>query len=101
MISAVAAGCESATEWEAAISTVCASIRFAMWRWASGGIAWSCEATRYQDGSDFQAATEGASSKIAANGRWRTASTLTSSSERSPAKASLYFSGAIDHPTAV
>jgi len=38
-----------------AISTVVAPMRLANWRSASGGIASSFWATRYQDGRDFQA----------------------------------------------
>src|SRR6059036_4141026 len=43
--------------WLDGISTVSAPIRAANWRSASGGIASSFCATRYQDGSDFHAGT--------------------------------------------
>ena len=43
--------------WLAATSTVVAPIRVANWRSACGGIASSYWATKYHDGSDFQAGT--------------------------------------------
>ena len=88
MRSATAFGCESAIECDASTSIVCAPARLAMWRSASGGIALSAVATTAQDGSVFHAAACARSSKIAANGRWLTARTRVTSSERSAANAS-------------
>src|SRR6266571_5774469 len=45
-------------------SMVVAPIRLANMRSASGGIAWSCAATRYQHGSDFHAGTPITSVKV-------------------------------------
>src|SRR5258708_38926234 len=52
---ATSSGCETIATWLDGTSTVVAPMRLAKWRSASGGIAWSSVATRYQDGSDFQA----------------------------------------------
>src|SRR5260370_39396931 len=48
-------GCETIATWLDGTSMVVAPIRLANKRWASGGSAWSSAATRYQDGSAFQA----------------------------------------------
>src|SRR6266852_2364471 len=50
-------GCETIATWLEGISVVVAPIRVANWRSAAGGSASSFWATRYQDGSDFQAGT--------------------------------------------
>src|SRR5947209_2885902 len=50
--------------WLEGISTVVAPMRLANRRSASGGIAWSSAATRYQDGSVFQAGTAITSPKV-------------------------------------
>src|ERR1700693_283260 len=54
---ATSAGWETIATWLDAISTVVAPMRAANWRSASGGRAWSSAATRYHDGSVFQAGT--------------------------------------------
>src|SRR5260370_24963259 len=54
---ATSPGRETIARWLDAISTVAAPIRLANRRSASGGSAWSSAATRYQDGSVFQAGT--------------------------------------------
>src|SRR6476660_7293594 len=54
---ATSVGCETIGTWLEGTSVVVAPIRVANWRSASGGIASSFWATRYQDGSDFQAGT--------------------------------------------
>src|SRR5712671_5000934 len=48
-------GWETIATWLDGTSMVVAPIRLANRRWASGGSAWSSVATRYQDGSAFQA----------------------------------------------
>src|SRR5260221_14296328 len=48
-------GWETIATWLDGTSMVVAPIRLANRRWASGGSAWSSAATRYQDGSAFQA----------------------------------------------
>src|SRR5260221_1581471 len=50
-------GWETIATWLDGTSTVVAPMRLANRRSASGGIAWSSAATRYQDGSAFQAGT--------------------------------------------
>src|ERR1700745_704677 len=57
MSCATSPGWETIGTWLEGISTVMAPVRAANWRSASGGIAWSAVATRYQDGSVFQAGT--------------------------------------------
>src|SRR5438132_12180501 len=54
---ATSSGWETIATWLDGTSTVVAPIRLANSRSASGGIAWSSAATRYQDGTDFQAGT--------------------------------------------
>src|SRR3984893_17688543 len=54
---ATSPGCETIATWLEGISTVVAPMRLANMRSASGGSAWSSAATRYQDGSAFQAGT--------------------------------------------
>src|SRR5689334_12146347 len=54
---ATSPGWETIGTWLDEISTVVAPMRLANMRSASGGSAWSSAATRYQDGSDFQAGT--------------------------------------------
>src|SRR6266571_8613866 len=51
------AGWETMATWLDGTSMVVAPMRLANSRSASGGMAWSWVATRYQDGSDFQAGT--------------------------------------------
>src|SRR5260370_16389965 len=50
-------GWETSAAWLEGTSMVVAPMRLANRRWASGGSAWSSAATRYQDGSAFQAGT--------------------------------------------
>jgi hypothetical protein len=70
MRSATAVGCETATEWEASISSIArAPARCAMKRCASGWIIRSRVPTMAHDGSVFQAATCARSSNTAANER--------------------------------
>src|SRR6201993_3968627 len=52
---ATSPGWETIATWLDGISTVVAPMRLANRRSASGGIAWSSAATRYQDGRVFQA----------------------------------------------
>src|SRR5205807_4702205 len=52
---ATSSGWETIATWLDGTSTVVAPMRLANRRWASGGSAWSSAATRYQDGSAFQA----------------------------------------------
>jgi len=54
---ATSSGWETIATWLEGTSMVVAPMRLANRRSASGGIASSCVATRYQDGSDFQAGT--------------------------------------------
>src|ERR1700730_9410394 len=54
---ATSSGWETIATWLEAISMVVAPIRAANIRSASGGSAWSPVATRYHDGSVFQAGT--------------------------------------------
>jgi hypothetical protein len=58
------AGRETMATWLAGTSMVVAPMRLANSRSASGGMAWSWVATRYQDGSDFQAGTPITSVKV-------------------------------------
>jgi hypothetical protein len=51
------AGRDTSARWPEGTSMVVVLIPAANMRLASGGIAWSWVATRYQDGSDFQAGT--------------------------------------------
>src|SRR5919112_4117744 len=51
----VDAGLEIIGTWDARSCTIVAFARSAMNRCVAGGIARSCVATRYQDGTDFQA----------------------------------------------
>ena len=46
MKSATFAGCESMTAWLATTSVIGAPARWAICRWARGGIMWSAAATR-------------------------------------------------------
>src|SRR5438445_11491527 len=55
MRSVTSCGCETIATWLAGTSTVVALMRDANSRSASGGIASSFWATRYQEGSDFHA----------------------------------------------
>src|SRR6267143_3750073 len=55
--SVTSCGCETIGTWLDGTSTVVAPMRDANSRSASGGIASSFWATRYQDGSDFHAGT--------------------------------------------
>src|SRR3984885_322915 len=55
MSAATSPGCETIATWLDGTSTVVAPMRAANCRSASGGIASSLVATRYQDGSDLQA----------------------------------------------
>src|SRR5260370_25715152 len=48
-------GWETIATWLDGTSMVVAPMRLANRRWGSGGSAWSSAATRYQDGSAFQA----------------------------------------------
>src|ERR1700744_92717 len=57
MSRATSAGWETIATWLDGISTGVAPIRAADCRPAAGGRAWSSAATRYQDGSVFQAGT--------------------------------------------
>ena len=69
--SATSAGWETIATWLDGISTVVAPIRAANCRSASGGIASSFCATRYQDGSDFHAGSPMTSVKADdASGCW-------------------------------
>src|SRR5258707_12781341 len=61
---ATSPGWETIGTWLDGISMVVARMRAANWRSASGGIAWSSAATRYQDGSVFQAGTPITSPKM-------------------------------------
>src|SRR5512132_2528923 len=54
---ATSSGCDTIATWLVETSTVVAPMRLANCRSASGGIAWSPSATRYHEGSDFQAGT--------------------------------------------
>src|SRR5207237_9963818 len=64
-----------------------APIRLANWGSASGGMAWSWVATRYQDGSDFQAGTPIASVNVEpASGCWTAYITLARTGSTSAAK---------------
>ncbi|HEY1625200.1 MAG TPA: hypothetical protein VGG16_15515, partial [Streptosporangiaceae bacterium] len=54
---ATSSGWDTIATWLEATSMVVAPMRLANIRSASGGIAWSSVATRYHDGSDFQAGT--------------------------------------------
>src|ERR1700722_17224844 len=63
MSRATSSGWETIATWLDGISTVVAPIRAANCRSAAGGRAWSSVATRYQDGSVFQAGTSITSSK--------------------------------------
>src|SRR6266851_722123 len=58
------AGWETMATWLEGTSMVVAPMRLANSRSASGGMAWSWVATRYQDGSDFQAGTPITSVKV-------------------------------------
>src|SRR5260370_3359607 len=54
---ATSAGWETMATWLDGTSMVVAPMRLANSRSASGGMAWAWVATRYQQGSDFQAGT--------------------------------------------
>src|SRR6266436_2526147 len=62
--SVTSAGCEAIATWLDGTSMVVAPILAANWRSASGGMAWSCVATRYQVGSDFHAGTPVTSANV-------------------------------------
>jgi hypothetical protein len=87
MRSATASGWETMATCPEAISTVVAPIRPANWRSASGGIASSFWATRYQVGWDFQAGTSITSPNAdSASGCWTAYITLAAAGSTSPAK---------------
>src|SRR5690349_21512335 len=81
------AGWETMATWLAGTSLVVAPMRLANRRSASGGMAWSWVATRYQDGSDFQAGTPITSVKAEpARGCWTAYITLARTGSTSAAK---------------
>src|SRR6201993_4922894 len=84
---ATSPGWETIGTWLEGISTVVAPMRLANRRSASGGIAWSSAATRYQDGSVFQAGTPITSPKTElASGCCTAYITLAWTGSTSPAK---------------
>src|SRR5258706_4115104 len=84
---ATSSGCDTIATWLAEISTVVAPIRAANWRSASGGIASSSFATRYQLGSDFHAGTPITSAKAdPASGCWTAHIARARARSTSPAK---------------
>src|SRR5690349_23642332 len=100
MSCATSPGWETIGTWLDGTSTVVAPIRAANMRSASGGSAWSSVATRYQDGSVFEAGTPITSPKavtasgcctacitLALTGSTSAAKWLTKSSSDSQAKA--------------
>src|SRR5206468_6241379 len=81
------AGWETIGTWLDGISTVVAPIRSANRRSASGGIASSFWATRYQEGSDFHAGAPMTSVKAEeASACWTACSTRARVGSTSPAK---------------
>src|SRR3989442_8438201 len=79
--------CETMATWLEWTSTVSASMRLANRRWASGGMASSFVATRYQAGSDFQAGTSITSVNVlAASGCWTANITRARAASTSAAK---------------
>jgi hypothetical protein len=85
--STASSGWETIATWLLAISTVSAAIRTANCLSASGGIACSPSATRYQDGSDFRAGTPITSLRAdACGGCWTAYMTFAASGSTSAAK---------------
>ena len=77
MSSTTSSGWETIATWLVATSTVVAPMRWANSRSASGGIAWSPSATRYHDGSDFQAGAPITSARaLVCSGCWTACMTL-------------------------
>src|SRR5580704_1323848 len=68
---AATSGCDTKATWLPATSWVTAFILFAYIRSTSGGMIWSLEETRYQDGFNFQAGWAiGAVKTDTASGTW-------------------------------